>query len=95
MEKMNGTKWAMILTIHNVSHEDFATYTCVASNIKGKTDATVRLYEIKVTTTSSTPTTTTSTTPSTTITNLILEITAVNTKSSERPSVFIPNDIAM
>lgn len=43
-EKRSGTKCVMILTILDVSHEDYASYTCVASNIKGKSDATIRLY---------------------------------------------------
>ncbi|EEZ99076.2 lachesin isoform X1 [Tribolium castaneum] len=76
-EKRSGYKVIMVLTIHNVNKSDIGTYTCVASNTMGKSDASVRIYEIKITTTSTT-TTTTTTTPSTTTTetNLILEITS-------------------
>ncbi|KAJ3627960.1 hypothetical protein MTP99_015293 [Tenebrio molitor] len=76
-EKRSGYKVIMVLTIHNVNRSDIGTYSCVASNTMGKSDASVRIYEIKLTTTSTTTTTTTTTTPTTTTeTNLILEITS-------------------
>lgn len=79
-EKRSGYRSVMVLTVKNLTQDDFSSYTCVASNVKGKTEATIRLYEIKLTTTTTEPPTTTTTeattiltTPSTTtISNLIL-----------------------
>ena len=34
----------MVLTIHNVSKTDIGTYSCVASNTMGKSEASVRIY---------------------------------------------------
>ncbi|XP_063912299.1 lachesin-like isoform X2 [Zophobas morio] len=72
-EKKSGYKVIMVLTIHNVSKTDIGTYSCVASNTMGKSEASVRIYEIKLTTTSTTTTTTPSPPATTTTeTNLIL-----------------------
>nr|CAI5830723.1 unnamed protein product [Callosobruchus analis] len=76
LEKKSGYKTVMLLTVHNITKGDFGTYTCIAQNTMGKSEDSVRLYEIRLTTTSTTTTTTsTTTTPSTTTTtetNLIL-----------------------
>jgi neurotrimin len=43
-EKRSGYKVIMVLTIHNVNRSDIGTYSCVASNTMGKSDASVRIY---------------------------------------------------
>lgn len=43
-ERRSGYKVVMVLTIQNVSKTDIGTYTCVASNTKGKNDDSVRIY---------------------------------------------------
>ncbi|XP_056640219.1 lachesin-like [Diorhabda sublineata] len=88
MEKKNGYKTVMLLTIHNVTEADIGTYTCTAQNAMGRSEDSVRLYEIKIPTTTTTTTTTTrattTTTTSTTESNLILEITS-GIKSTAQP----------
>ncbi|KAF5287024.1 hypothetical protein FQA39_LY16138 [Lamprigera yunnana] len=59
-EERQGYRVSMTLIIRNVLRRDIGTYICVATNSLGKTNGTIRLYEIKLQTRA--PTTTTSTT---------------------------------
>ncbi|CAH1995438.1 unnamed protein product [Acanthoscelides obtectus] len=50
-EKKSGYKTVMLLTVHNITKGDYGTYTCIAQNTMGKSEDSVRLYEIRLTTT--------------------------------------------
>lgn len=70
-EEKNSYKVHLKLTVTNFSKSDSGTYMCVSTNSLGRSDGTIRLYEIKVptrtptTTTEVITTTTTTTTPAT------------------------------
>ncbi|XP_065222027.1 lachesin-like [Planococcus citri] len=63
-ESRNSYKVHLKLTVRQLMESDLGTYMCVATNSLGRADGTVRVYEIKIPTT--TPTTTTTTTEATT-----------------------------
>ncbi|CAH1995437.1 unnamed protein product [Acanthoscelides obtectus] len=46
-EKKSGYKTVMLLTVHNITKGDYGTYTCIAQNTMGKSEDSVRLYEIR------------------------------------------------
>ncbi|XP_042873394.1 lachesin-like [Penaeus japonicus] len=46
MTKEDTYKTYMRLVIHNITHEDFNTYRCIAKNSLGETDGSIKLYEI-------------------------------------------------
>ncbi|GJQ69023.1 hypothetical protein Trydic_g6195 [Trypoxylus dichotomus] len=76
-EKKVYAKIIMILTIFNVTKWDLGGYQCIASNTMGKSDGSIRLYEVKVPTTTTTSTTTTTTTTEASTTEYIFENAAV------------------
>ncbi|KAG5673727.1 hypothetical protein PVAND_003747 [Polypedilum vanderplanki] len=59
-------KTTLRMKISNFSESDIGMYSCVASNIMGRANATIHLYEIKIPTTTTTTTTTPAPTTSTT-----------------------------
>ncbi|KAG5869411.1 hypothetical protein JTB14_032335 [Gonioctena quinquepunctata] len=57
-EKRSNFKTVMLLTIQNVSISEFDTFTCIAQNTMGRSEDSIRMYEMKLSTTTTTTTTT-------------------------------------
>ncbi|XP_074034834.1 lachesin [Leptinotarsa decemlineata] len=85
-ERRSNFKTVMLLTIQNVTKSNFGTFTCIAQNIMGRSEDSVRVYETKMLTTTTTTTTTTTSPPRTTTqtapSDLILVITSSIKSSS-------------
>ncbi|CAO1422983.1 unnamed protein product [Diamesa hyperborea] len=66
-KRLSSYKTRMLLTINNFNSMDAGRYICLSSNPLGRANSTIKIYEIKLTTTSTTTvrTTTTSTTTTT------------------------------
>ncbi|GAB0090667.1 Immunoglobulin-like domain [Sergentomyia squamirostris] len=80
-EKLSPYEFRLKLVVRNFSRSDLGIYTCISTNSLGRANGTIRIYEIKIPTSTSTTSTTSTTThmPTTILRSTITSSTKIAT----------------